>query len=137
MVRRDSTFSPGFRLSIYDVMILIGGSIAAIAVATVDRWIGLAIIFVVLHFFLFCNIIRMSRPLELAWAVVFSLIALCAGRNLISWPVAFGISMGVTLICLMAETRRPSYHGVGWRKVNPGLPQWWERRNVQINSTRE
>jgi hypothetical protein len=25
---------------------------------------------------------------------------------------------------------KPSYHGVGWQWINPGLPTWWESRNA-------
>jgi hypothetical protein len=124
----DATFSPGFRLSALDVIILVIGAGAAAGVASVDRWTGVAIAFVVAHFFLFCNILRMSRPLELAWAAVFSSLALCAGQKLMPWPWVFCISVGVTVIIAILETRRTSYHGVGWKKLNPDLRAWWDRR---------
>jgi hypothetical protein len=123
-----STFSPGFRLSALDVVTLVVGAVAATAFATVDRWTGVAIAFVVAHFFLFCNILRMSRPLELIWAAVFSSLAVCSIQKLIPWPWAFAISGGMTVIVAIIETRRPSYHGVGWKRLNPELPMWWERR---------
>ncbi len=43
-------------------MILIVGFVAALSFSFVNIWIGLAIGFVVAHFFLFCNIARISRP---------------------------------------------------------------------------
>jgi Na+-transporting NADH:ubiquinone oxidoreductase subunit NqrD len=124
----ESTFSPGFRLSALDVVILVAGAVAATAFAAVDRWTGVAIGFVVAHFFLFCNILRMSRPMELIWAAVFSSLAVCSIQKLTPWAWTFGISVGIAVIVGIIETRRPSYHGVGWKRLNPKLPEWWERR---------
>ena len=66
-----STFSPGFRLSFFDVVILFAGLIGAIVLGVQIWWAGMIIGFVVLHFFLFCNVFRISRPPELVWAAVF------------------------------------------------------------------
>jgi hypothetical protein len=62
-------FAPGFRLSAIDVGVVLAGAIGSFLVAQVESWFGLAIAFTVGHFFLFCNVFRMPRPLELAWAV--------------------------------------------------------------------
>ncbi len=80
-------------------------------------------------FFVFCNVFRVSRPLELLWAGAF--IALAAAT--IAWGVpgwgatAVGSAL-VAAAVVAAEMRRPSYHDVGWRRINPGLPSWWEAR---------
>jgi hypothetical protein len=37
----------------------------------------------------------------------------------------------VTGIVVVVEMRKPSYHGVGWKWINPGLPAWWESRMVE------
>jgi hypothetical protein len=29
---------------------------------------------------------------------------------------------------VIVEMRKPSYHGVGWQRINPGLPAWWDAR---------
>lgn len=55
-------FQPGFRLSVTDIFIVVGGGAAAAAVWTFDQRLSISIAFVVLHFFLFCNVLRMSRP---------------------------------------------------------------------------
>jgi hypothetical protein len=26
---------------------------------------------------------------------------------------------------VVAEMLKPSYHGVGWQRINPRLPEWW------------
>jgi hypothetical protein len=103
------------------------GGVASAYAMTIDRWFGVAIAFVVLHFFLFCNVLRMSRPLELTWAATFAALAVAAiAQGLLSWPVVFTVSSVVTVIVAFIETRRPSYHGVGWQKLNPRLPERWQ-----------
>ena len=122
----ERTFQPGFRVSAIDVIVLVVGGGASAYAIVFDRWFAVAIAFVVLHFFLFCNVLRMSRPLELVWAGIF--VALAAATITLSlppWPLVFAVCSIVTLIVAFTETRRPSYHGVGWQKLNPCLPEWW------------
>lgn len=127
----ERKLQPGFRLSALDVVILIVGGAASAYAMTVDRWLGIAIAFVVLHFFLFCNVLRMSRPLELIWGGVFAALAVAAILlDLLSWLIVFVISSAVTVIVAFIETRRPSYHGVGWQTLNPRLPEWWQSTTV-------
>lgn len=128
---KPKQFSPGFRLSKLDVCVLvIGAAAAAGGVVQFDRWTGLAIAFVVLHFFLFCNIVRMSRPLELIWATSFAVLAIMVVQfHRLSWPATFGIAAFVTLILVLIEMRSPSYHGVGWRRINPQLSDWWRAKH--------
>jgi hypothetical protein len=126
LVMRERTFRPGFRLSPLDVVVLIAGGVASGYAAGVDRWFGIAIAFVVLHFFLFCNVLRMSRPLELIWAGTFAALAIAAiVLSLLSWPLVLAMAAAVTVVVAVVEARRPSYHGVGWRTLNPRLPEWW------------
>jgi len=123
----ERKFQPGFRLSALDVAVLVVGGSSSAYAATVDRWFGFAIAFVVLHFFLFCNVLRMSRPLELIWASIFAALAVATiSQSILSWAVVFAVSSVVTVIVAFIETRRPSYHGVGWQKLNPRLPEWWQ-----------
>ena len=123
------TFSPGFRLSAVDVGILVAGAIGAVALGRLDPWAGVAVAFVVGHFFLFCNVLRMSRPPELVWAVAFAGMAVTAVVfGAVSWPAVFAGSATLTVVLVVIECRRPSYHGVGWRRLNPRLPAWWASR---------
>lgn len=110
------------------------GAIATVAIACVDGWLGIAIAFVVLHFFLFCNVLRMSRPLELIWAGVFVVVAALAMAMVVSWPLAFGVALVATVVLAIIETRRPSYHGIAWQTVNPNLPHWWQTRTQPSES---
>jgi catechol 2,3-dioxygenase-like lactoylglutathione lyase family enzyme len=139
--RKDSPmpvpeFAPGFRLSTLDVVILVVGAVAAVAVSTVDVWIGVAVAFVVAHFFLFCNVLRLSRPPELIWAACFAALAVAAtARGAVTWPVAFAASVALTLVLALLELCKPSYHGVGWERVNPRLPTWWRERTGSAHET--
>lgn len=125
----NPSFSPGFRCSALDIIVLVVGTISCGAALQYDACIAFVIGFTVGHFFLFCNVFRMSRPLELAWAAVF--VALCYASftwGQPPWIATAGISFAVTNMVVMLEMRKPSYHGIGWRTINPGLPEWWEAR---------
>lgn len=67
-------FNPGFRLSKLDVLILVVSAVAAFFLWDVSSQFSTVIVFVVLHFFYFCNITRMSRVPELIWAASFVLL---------------------------------------------------------------
>ena len=123
----EPRFQPGFRLSVFDVVILVIGGAASAYSATIELRFGIAIAFVVLHFFLFCNVLRMSRDLEPLWAGAFAALAIATiSFDLLSWNALFAISAAVTVVLAIVEMRRASYHGVGWQRLNPGLSQWWE-----------
>ena len=131
-------FAPGFRLSVPDVIILAIGTATAIALATVIWWWGFVIGFVLGHFFLFCNVVRMARPLELAWAGVFVTLA---GATVVvdtpGWLVTVLVSLLVTAVVVAVEMRKPSYHGLGWQWINPGLPAWWNSRVTESSEGTE
>jgi hypothetical protein len=95
--------------------------------AAVFAWPGIAIGFVIAHFFIFCNLVRMDRSSELVWACLFVILAASitlAGRP--QWPLTLAIAFVVTACLVFLEIRKPSYHGVFWQRINPNLPQWWE-----------
>jgi len=129
-------FSPGCRLSAFDGGILAVGGLAAACISLADPRLGIAIVFVVMHFFLFCNVLRMSRRLEMVWAGVFLGLAACSILfHWISWPAVFAVSGVVTALVAVVEIRKPSYHGVGWRKFNPRLPEWWRAQTQSSGET--
>jgi len=120
-------FKPGFRLSEMDVGILIAGICTSVLLARMDERIGLALLFVLAHFFLFCNVLRMSRSLELLWAVIFVLLAGSTFyQSLPPWNYTLAAMLAMTLILALLQILQPSYHGVLWRKINPNLKQWWD-----------
>lgn len=122
-------FSPGFRFSALDGVVLVVGVVGVVALGVIEWWLGIGVGIPLAAFFVFCNVFRVSRPLELLWAGAF--IAL-AGATIVWgvpgwWATALGAVL-VAAVVVAVEMRRPSYHGVGWRRVNPGLPSWWEAR---------
>ena len=120
-------FSPGFRISSLDRVVLLLGAAASFLAAQVDAWLGLVVAFTVGHFFLFCNVFRMPRSLELVWAAVFVL--LIGGTitfQVPEWPISFTASFVCTVLVVAVQMRRPSYHGVAWKRINPQLPAWWK-----------
>ncbi len=128
---RDSghTFAPGFRLSRLDVTILVVGVAVALALSMAVPWCGLVVGLVLGHFFLFCNVVRLSRSLELVWAAVFTtLAAATVALDAPGWSVTVSVSLVATMAVVVVEMRKRSYHGVGWQWINPGLPDWWRSR---------
>jgi hypothetical protein len=126
---KQSAFAPGFRLSVVDGFVLVGGVAATIVLSMIVWWWGFVLGFVLGHFFLFCNVVRMARPLELLWGGVF--VALAGATIAVEtpgWLVTASVSLVLTAIVVVVEMRKPSYHGVGWKRINPGLPAWWESR---------
>ena len=126
---KQAVFAPGFRFSVVDGIVLAGGTAAVIALSMYVWWWGFVPGFVLAHFFLFCNVVRMARPLELVWSGAFVVLT---GTTLAfetpGWLVTAMGSLLVTAIVVVVEMRKPSYHGVGWQRINPGLPAWREAR---------
>lgn len=122
------TFAPGVRrLSWMDTAISCAGASGAALATMYGWWISAVIVWVVVHFLLFCNIFRIARPLELSWGGVF--VALAASTmvfDLPGWLATFAMSLVATLVVIAVEMRKPSYHGVGWQTINPNLRTWWE-----------
>ncbi len=127
----NTDFKPGFRLSIFDIGILAIGFIGAWYLKDIAVDLSYILLFVVCHFFYFCNITRMSRIPELIWAVCF--VALCGvgvTYGIVTFNEAFIISLLITVVLTAFELRKPSYHGVLWSKINPSLKEWFESKNT-------
>ena len=109
------------------MVVIVIGAVATIALAFQTWWWGLIVGFVLAHFFLFCNVFRMARPLELVWAAV--IVVLAGGtivQELPGWGLTVAISLGVTVVVVILEMRKSSYHGIAWQRINPDLRKWWE-----------
>jgi hypothetical protein len=122
-------FAPGFRLSVVDVIVLVAGSVGVCLLWPTERDLAFIIAFVVGHFFLFCNVFRVARPLELVWAAW--LIFLTAGTltaGTPSWPISIVATLAATVLVIALQMRQPSYHGIGWQWINPHLRTWWDSR---------
>jgi len=124
-------FRPGFRLSTLDVCVLLGGAFAATAAWRSSVELAALVAAAVLHFFLFCNVFRVARRPELVWSAVF-LGCILAQRVLeLSWLGVASVVALTTTAVIGWEMRKPSYHGVVWQRINPGLPDWWAKQHRQ------
>ena len=71
------------------------------------------------HFFLFCNVFRIHRRLELIWSAIFVLnVGITALVGEIDWLVVLGLQSVVTAAVIAYEMRQPRYHGIGARRIN-------------------
>lgn len=135
---RSHRFAPGFRCSAVDIAVIVIATVASIALGGQIWWLGFLIAFVVAHFFLFCNVVRMARPLELIWAAVF--VGLAAPTILTDqpgWIITTAVSLVTTAIVVAIELRKPSYHGLAWQQINPNLQSWWESNIAKNSDTAE
>src|SRR4051812_41065063 len=108
-------FAPGIRFSKLDGFILMAALVISAALEMLAPWFGIAVAFVVAHFFLFCNVVRMERTSELVWAAVFVILAGCSIlRGSPGWPLTLAISFGATVLLVVMEMRKASYHCVFW-----------------------
>ena len=119
-------FRPGFRISVIDIAVLGIGSIAAVVGWQSVWWAGFVIAFVLGQFFLFCNVFRVARKPELIWSALFLAVAAATiVTGVPGWPLTIAASLLATLAIVAREMRKPCYHGIGWRRINPGLEEWW------------
>lgn len=136
---KEPQFRPGFRCSVIDLIVIVLGSLFALAWGTSfdillriyspipDLAVGLGLFLPVFAFFLFCNVFRVSRPLELVWAAFYVILFTATVRfEVLDWRLTIGLLVFAMTTVILIEMRRPSYHGVGWQKINPDLPTWWK-----------
>jgi hypothetical protein len=132
---RSRVFKPGFRIDVIDALVVAGGIVATVLLAQVEWWMGLIVGFSVGHFFMFCNVFRVAKSLELTWSVIFvGLTATTIVTGLPGWPVALGVTLVTTFVVIAAQLRRPSYHGIGWQRLNPKLREWWQAQGTEPNA---
>ncbi len=128
---RHPEFRPGFRFTRSDALVLVAGAVGTAMAWRVDPWLGTAVLLPVAMFFVFCNVVRMVRRLELVWAAAY--LAGCLARQgpgWPSWPWLVGGSVALAAGLVVLQLRRPDYHGVGWQRCNPQLPAWWAARTT-------
>lgn len=112
----------GFRFSIADLIAII-----VCAVGTLLAWSVLgnfALLFPIVlgHFFLFCNIFRIRRNYELAWAALFIINVgwhVLGATGEADWSRVLLIQFPITLFFIVLEMRGGRYHGIGYRWINP------------------
>ena len=83
--------------------------------------IGLVALFVVGHFFLFCNVFRIRPAYEFIWGAAFIsnvLIQAFIDYKGLNWLLVIIIQCIVTIAVIIAEMRSSRYHGIFCRRIN-------------------
>jgi hypothetical protein len=127
-VKPSSDFDPGFRFSEVDAGFMILVSVLSPVLGRQFEQLTIAALFAVFHFFLFCNVLRAQRLLELLWAGAF--VGLWSSSyfwGMPSWYATYALAFAVTAAVTVVQVLLPSYHGAFWAVLNPRLPQWWEQ----------
>ena len=140
----------GFRLSVADIAVIGLCAILTFTLLWVEAIASVAGVFgplvwlpavALFHFFLFCNVFRIHRRLELTWAAVF--VVNCCIWILLLWPMPFagalhdgmnpvlmfwlcvlGVQTPVTVVLIVIAIFTEDYHGIGYR-LGP-----WSRRDI-------
>jgi hypothetical protein len=119
----------GFRLSIFDGVFLIAAAIATLWLHNQDSPMWWVLAVVVVHFFLFCNVVRLHRHLELIWAVVFLVnVGWFLMQGHLNWVGPLSYQSPLTLALIMIEVRSERYHGVAAQRFNPRLDDYLRGR---------
>lgn len=125
-------FQPGLQFTTADFMMLAAaGAFAFWAYDNIGVWLAKVTGFVVGNFLMFSNVFRVGRTRELIWTIVFVCLAAARLRmGMFEWSTIFAISGALTIAIILIEMRKPSYHGVGWETINPGLREWWLKQTM-------
>lgn len=110
----------GVRFSLVDgVVLIVGAGVTVWAWAYVPD-LAMAVPFLLMHFFLFCNVFRVTRRPELIWSGVFivNFMINSASSYVVNWPAICAIQLPITAYLLWRETTKPWYHGIACRKWN-------------------
>lgn len=111
-----------------DAAVLLLAIMICVVLCFVHIRIAVSVAFTVVHFFLFCNVFRLSRPPELVWATAFVCLMVAGSYGVVSWWFVYLAAALLTPVLVAIESHRPSYHGVWWKQLNPQLPEWWRER---------
>ena len=108
-----------------DVFVLLLASGVTAGLYNLTLGYSVLILFVVGHFFLFCNVFRVRRGPELVWTGLFVANAgtwfLLLGGGVL-WLC--GSQLVATALILLNELRVPCYHGIFARQINPRLDDY-------------
>lgn len=115
-----SSKKPGFRLSTVDVIFLVFSGITTYILHPYLLSFIWIIPLVVGHFFLFCNVFRVRRNLELLWATVFCANIIVHFYTHFSWKTVLAVQIPTTIIIVIAQIQDKNYRGIfyKWKKAN-------------------
>lgn len=121
--------SVGFRFSPGDASILAAAALLSWWLWSVEMPLWWIVPAVTVHFFLFCNVFRVRRSLELIWAGCFVINCLCCLMRLdTGWSGPMLVQAPVTLAVIAAEMMSPRYHGIFAARLNRRLNEYLEAR---------
>jgi hypothetical protein len=115
----------GFRFAWTD-----GIAIIACALTTRIAWpylgdLSLLFPFVLAHFFLFCNVFRIRRSLELFWSAAFLIVCVIWLRTgHFTLAHVFWTQLPISLLVIAIGFCQRDYHGVGYKHVSLGRRPW-------------
>jgi hypothetical protein len=115
----------GLRFSLIDGVVLLVAAAASMGAYRFTYGYSLLVGFVVLHFFLFCNVFRIRRLPELVWGGTFVV-------NCLAWIVLGNLNLAgmcgtqalITIAVIANELRLPCYHGIFARRINPRIEEY-------------
>jgi hypothetical protein len=129
MTAAQTTRKHGFRLSVWDGVVLVLGAILTIWVRKKSFPLWWIIPMALGHFFLFCNVFLVWRRWELLWAAVFvvnTALHLALGVTDGVFPLLW--QLPVTAVVILMQIRSPWYHGIFAKHLNPHLPNFLSGR---------
>ena len=119
----------GFRFSVVDAVALAAFGGFAILMFKAGSTLWWLLLIAAGHFFLFCNVFRVVRRLELIWAGLFVLnVAIWAWLERAYWLLILLCQMPATLAVIIATLKSARYHGILAKRLNPGLHDYLEGR---------
>lgn len=115
----------GFRFSFSDGIALLVFVVVGCGFAHAGSPFGWLLFLAAGHFFLFCNVFRIIRHLELIWAALFiSNVMLWSVFDRLSWSTVFLTQLPVTVSLIGFEMCQSRYHGIFARQINPSLNRY-------------
>jgi hypothetical protein len=125
----------GFRCSPLDAAVVIAAPIATWLARPVLGPMAGVICLAVGHFFLFCNVFRITRRKELLWtAACLANVTAWTLADAFSWAGILAVQTPLTAMLIGLELRSPGYHGVLARRLNPRLDDYLAGRPARANT---
>lgn len=124
----------GFRFSSADAIVLAVGGVGSWLLWDHEFPLWWIVPAAVVHFFLFCNVIRLRRSLELVWAAAFIVnVIFWLTRLSVIWLPPMLTQLPITLMLILSEILSPRYHGIFASRINARLPDYLAERMKSAN----
>lgn len=137
-VRVMVSFARGFRFSILDAVVLSVSGLIGSATWHEPAELGRPLLFVVAHFFLFCNIARVRLWRELLWSLGFLLnlgvyVSFNALEHPIDWFTVSVTTLPITVAVVLSEVTSASYRGVFASTLHAAEPHRVASRSAMVD----